>query len=156
MQKIKIITALSTPIIALFLWVVVLCAKYMLMPEIIVTISGYDPRDLISGHYIAYTIDWDNTDCTQFSDGKCPKEEFEHYGLNEYWGKQYRFYIPEKHAEKLDKMFRLGAGNHKFEVVYKYASGIKPLAKELRIDGKPWQENINNTSKEEEIKNESN
>ena len=156
MQKIKIITALSTPIIALFLWVVVLCAKYMLMPEIIVTIGGYDPRDLISGHYIAYTIDWDNTNCTQFSDGKCPKEEFANHSINARWGEQHRFYIPERHAERLDKMFRFEGRNHKFEVVYKYAPGIKPLAKELRIDGKPWQENINNTPKEKEINNEGN
>ena len=45
-------------------------------------------------------------------------------------------------------MFRNGRGNHVFEIVYKYRSGVKPLAKDLLIDGKPWQEVIKNTKEE--------
>jgi len=153
MQKIKIITALSLPIVALLLWTATLCVKYLTMPEVVVRIGGYDPRDLIGGHYIAYTIDWEKTDCTQFKGSKCPEKEFANHSINSRWGEQHRFYIPEQYAEKLDNMFRRGSGNHIFEVVYKYASGIKPLAKELRIDGKPWQETIINNSEEQ---NESN
>ena len=154
MQKVKIITALTLPIVCLLLWVAVLCAKYFMMPEVVVRIGGYDPRDLLGGHYIAYTIDWDNTDCAQFSGGKCPKEDFANHSINSRWGEQHRFYIPEEHAQKLDDMFRRSGGNYTFEIVYKYASGITPLAKELRIDGKPWQETIINNSEGQDESNQ--
>lgn len=148
MQKLKIIAALTFPILVLVLWVISLTVKSMALPEVTVRIGGYDPRDLLSGHYIAYTIDWEKTDCTQFNDNICPEKEFKDYAIKAYWGRQFRFYIPEQYADKLDNMFRYDRGKHVFEVVYKYAPGIKPLAKELLIDGKPWQEVIKENKKE--------
>ena len=148
MQKIKIIAALTFPILVLVLWVLFLTVKSIALPEVKVRIGGYDPRDLLYGHYIAYTIDWANTDCSQFSDKTCPIKEFESYAQKALWGKQFRFYVPEQNAQELDNMFRNARGNHTFEVVYKYASGIKPLAKELLIDGQPWREVIKSNKKE--------
>ena len=34
--------------------------------EVKVRIQGYDPRDLLAGHYIRYSIDWSKTYCTHF------------------------------------------------------------------------------------------
>ena len=148
MQKLKIIAALTFPILVLVLWVIFLTVKSMMLPEVTVRIGGYDPRDLLSGHYIAYTIDWAKTDCSQFEDKICPEKEFKSYATKAFWGRQFRFYIPEQYAHELDTMFRNGSGNHVFEVVYKYAPGVKPLAKDLLIDGKPWQEVIKGNKKE--------
>ena len=148
MQKIKIIAALTFPILVLGLWVIFLTVKSITLPEVTVRITGYDPRDLLSGHYIAYTIDWAKTDCGQFENKICPEKEFKNYAVRAFWGRQFRFYIPEQYAKQLDDMFRNGRGNHVFEVVYKYRSGVKPLAKDLLIDGKPWQEVIKNNKEE--------
>ncbi|MBR1648026.1 MAG: hypothetical protein IJ689_00320 [Alphaproteobacteria bacterium] len=142
MIKNKIITVLAFPIAILVLWIADLSIRTALMPEVTVRIAGYDPRDIISGHYIAYTIDWEETDCTQFAGRVCPEDEFKNYALNEYWGDQYRFYIPESKAKELDKMFRNRRAEHNFDIIYKYTPGFPPLAKELLIDGKPWQETI--------------
>lgn len=143
MQKIKIITALVFPIAILLLWISILIIKVLTMPEVTLRIAGYDPRDLIGGHYIAYTIDWENTDCTQFDENKCPIDEFKYFARQEYWGEQYRFYIPEKYAAKLDRLFRFNRENHIFEIIYKFKSGLSPIARQLLIDGKPWQEAVN-------------
>lgn len=152
MQKYKIIAALAFPVVCLLIWTLFLTAKFLTMPEVTVRIAGYDPRDLIGGHYIAYTIDWKNTDCAQFAENKCPEEEFSAFARKEYWGEQHRFYIPEEYAEELDKLFRFNRENHIFEIIYKYNSGLQPIAKELTIDGKPWKDTITNNRG----KNESN
>ena len=60
----------------------------------------------------------------------------------ERWGKQYRYYIPEEYADELDSLFRINRKKHTFEIVYKYKRGIKPMAKQLLIDGLPWMETI--------------
>lgn len=155
MQKNKIITALAFPVAVLLAWVLFLTVKVATMPEVTVRIAGYDPRDLLSGHYIAYTIDWDKTDCGQFQNNICPREEFGKHSVTDYWGwgEQHRFYIPEEYAEKLDRLFRINREKHTFEVIYKYSSGISPVARELLIDGKPWQQTIINDNRGE---NESN
>lgn len=152
MQKNKIIAALAFPVAVLLVWTLLLTAKVLAMPEATVRIAGYDPRDLLSGHYIDYTIDWDNTDCAQFENNTCPQEDFARYADNAYWGSRYRFYIPETHAQELDELFRFNDENHVFEIIYKYSPGMRPVAKELLIDGRPWRETINNNRG----KNESN
>ena len=56
-----------------------------------------------------------------------------------------RFYIPEKHANKLDKAFRetIFSDDKKgntFEVVYSYIEGQEAIAKDMLINGKSWRE----------------
>lgn len=59
------------------------------------------------------------------------------------WGRQYRFYIPEKNAHELDELFRRrNTTNMTFEVVYSYHKGSEPLAKQLLINGKDWRESL--------------
>ena len=97
---------------------------------------GYDPRDLLSGHYIQYQIDWDSTDCSQFRNGQCPEKDF---CKEARWGRQCRFYIPEDKARDLDELFRKrNDTDTKFEVVYSYRPGQKAVAKQLLINGQDW------------------
>lgn len=137
----KIVAGLFViPFIALLSWTIYLCIIQKTGTEVRVVITGYDPRDLLSGHYIQYTIDWDKTDCHQFSNKECPEDEF---CSKARWGRQCRFYIPEKHAQKLDKLFALR--NQKdiiFEVIYSYQKGFEPLAKKLLINGEDWYNSI--------------
>ncbi|MBQ4084714.1 MAG: GDYXXLXY domain-containing protein [Alphaproteobacteria bacterium] len=140
MNKKFLILALSFPFIALIVWTISLYIQQSTGTEIKVAIMGYDPRDLLSGHYIRYTIDWKKTDCSQFPNGICPKEEF---CKQSRFGNQCRFYIPERHAEKLDRLFRRRNNTTMiFEVIYSYQAGREPLAKKLLINGKDWRESL--------------
>ena len=136
MKKPFLAVALFLPLVCLLGWTLFLSFSQHISGEVKVSVMGYDPRDLLSGHYIAYQIDWDKTDCSQFRGGKCPSEEFCH---ERRWGRQCRFYIPEEHAKKLDDLFRhRSLTGTQFEVIYAYRPGHKPMAKELLINGKPW------------------
>ena len=140
MNKKFLILALSFPFIALIVWTISLYVQQSTGTEIKVAVMGYDPRDLLSGHYIRYTIDWEKTDCSQFPNGICPKEEF---CKQSRFGNQCRFYIPERHAEKLDRLFRRRNNTTMiFEVIYSYQAGGEPLAKKLLINGKDWRESL--------------
>ena len=126
------------PLMCLFAWTMWLYVQQTTGLEIKVAVTGYDPRDLLSGHYIQYSIDWLRTDCRQFPDGICPGNEF---CKNSRWGRQCRFYIPEADAKELDYLFwRRDTTNMIFEVVYSYHKGSEPLAKQLLINGKDWRE----------------
>ncbi len=136
-QNIKIILA-AAPLLFLALFAATLSFLHAGLPEVTVRISGYDPRDLLSGHYIAYTIDWDNTDCTQFENNICPKGDFYETGIYGLQGNNHRFYVPEDKADKLDALLENRGGEHIFEIVYGYDPGFRPLAKKLLIDGQDW------------------
>lgn len=137
MNKKIIALVFSLPFVLLLLWTGTLCIQRAAGTEVRVSVQGYDPRDLLSGHYIAFTIDWNTTDCAQFSNNVCPKDEFCS------WGQQCRFYIPEKNAKELDLLFaRRGVSNDVFEVIYSYKKGAVPVAKKLLINGKDWRESI--------------
>ena len=148
------------PLICLMGWTGFLTYQQKNGQEVKVRITGYDPRDILSGHYIAYRIDWEKTDCNQFEYGICPKDDFCKTGkfANFFsWGAPCRFYVPEKYAEQLDKTFRnatatgfvLNGFLHDkdskqdvFEVVYSYQKGREPFAKQLLINGKDWRDSI--------------
>ena len=132
---------LGLPILFLGIWGVILSFQINSGIEVRLPIMGYDPRDLLSGHYILYQIDWESADCKQFENGICPEDEF---CVNNEWGEKHcRFYIPEEHAKTLDELFRKRNNDDMvFEVIYSYKKGFKPMAKELLINGKDWREAI--------------
>ncbi len=140
MSRKLLIILLLVPYVALMLWVAFLGFQDKSGRQVVVAVNGYDPRDLLSGRYVEYTIDWERTDCSQFEDGICPKEEFceeSHRRIV----RTCRFYVNEKKADRLQKL--LWSFNQKdlaFEVVYSYKKGFKPIAKQLLINGKDWQE----------------
>lgn len=140
MRKGLLITALVLPITILFGWLMLLISQMNSGYEVKVAVMGYDPRDLLSGHYIQYQIDWEKTDCSQFESGECDQEPF---CKEAFWGRQCRYYIPEEYAKELDEMFRSrNESGDVFEVVYSYQQGRKPMAKEMLINGKPWRESL--------------
>lgn len=134
----KLIFLLILPIIILLSISIYWGIAAMIGKEVKVAIRGYDPRDLLSGHYISYTIDWNKTDCWQFADNFCPQDEFCQGGAC-------KFYIPETDAEKLNDLLQYS--DNDFSLIYKYKVGQMPMAKELLIDGKPWKEYIQETKK---------
>ena len=131
-----LIISLIIPWLCLLAWALALTHTRASGTDVTVAIAGYDPRDLLSGRYIAYQIDWSQTDCTVFPNKVCPKNEF---CKEARWGRQCRFYVPETHADRLDKLFRQRGEKLRFTVVYSYAPHKTPIAKELLINGKPWQ-----------------
>ncbi len=138
-MKAKILAiCFAIPFFCLLIWTLSLAWHQHHGTEIKVSIAGYDPRDLLSGHYIQYEIDWDHTDCTQFPQTICP---FQDFCKEARWGRQCRFYIPEKYAEQLDALFRKRNNEDmKFEVVYSYHPNKQAIAKQLLINGKDWRE----------------
>ena len=138
-KKHLLLFAFALPLITLTIWTATLYAQRQNGQEVRVRISGYDPRDLLAGHYIQYEIDWDATDCTQFKNQKCPDKK--DFCQEARWGRQCRFYIPEKHARELDALFRQRSSTQDvFEVVYSYRPGRKAMAKQLLINGEDWTE----------------
>ena len=145
MNKRLLAVTLSLPWFCLLGWALFLTVSANSGREITLPVTGYDPRDLLSGRYIAYQIDWNKADCTQFPKRTCPEQEF---CKEARWGRECRFYIPEATANELDSLFRRRSENLKFEVVYSYRSGQTPIAKQLLINQKDWQtylKDINNT-----------
>ncbi len=126
----------AIPFLCLLVWTLHLTWQRAHGTLIKVTVTGYDPRDLFSGHYLQYEIDWDQTDCSQFPGGVCQPKGF---CKKARWGRQCRFYIPEADAKQLDNLFRKRNNETlKFEVVYSYIPGQPAIAKQLLINNQDW------------------
>lgn len=122
--------------------------------EVTLPIVGYDPRDLISGHYIVFSVDYgttalctntnlpssegfvclDNrefsyevpTSCKQFIRGLCEQGRF-NTGLEKY-------FIPEDKAQSLDQIVR----QKRASIVVSVSSTGRAQTKKLLIDGVEW------------------
>ena len=129
------------PTVLLLLWVIGLSWQLNSGQEVKIRITGYDPRSILSGHYINYTIDWENTDCTQFENNTCPEKDFEKALYAQYWGKTGRFYIAENQAEDLDEAVR--SSQNVAEIIYSYQKGRRPYALRLLINGEDFQASKN-------------
>lgn len=90
-----------------------------------IAVSGYDPRDFFAGNYMNLQLDWDKTDCGQFENGVCPKEDF---------GEFYNFYIRQKNSYRL--AYKVNAGSVK--LVFSYEHGFEPMIVDLRVDGNSY------------------
>ena len=138
-MKNKLLTiGLAAPFVVLLAWTLSLTFTRASGREVKVVIAGYDPRDLLSGRFVSYSIDWDETDCGQFAGGQCPENEF---CENAKWGRQCRFYVDERKADDLNQLLS-GSVGHRIEVIYAYTPGKKPIAKQLLVDGEKWGEEV--------------
>ena len=136
-NKIYLLFLFVAPLLCLMVWTGSLYMQRSNGVDIKVAVTGYDPRDLLSGHYISYTIDWEKTDCAQFPDGVCHTDAF--CKEMSWRGRQCRFYVPEQYARSLDTLFRNRNNEDMvFEVIYSYSKGHKAIAKQLLINGKDW------------------
>lgn len=127
------------PYALLFCWVITLYIQSASGRDVRLAISGYDPRDILSGHYIQFTIDWDKVNCSQFEDNKCPVHDFCRTN-----GKisGCRFYVPSENAKQLDQIFNRNTQDNIFEVIFSYRKGQAPIAKQLLINGRDWRDSI--------------
>lgn len=124
------------PALLLLAWVSVLSYQQYRGKEVVLSIKGYDPRSLLSGHYIQYQIDWEDSDCTQFDDEVCPEEEFNKALFDGRWGQNGRFYVSEKQAKDLDRAVR--DSENKAEIIYSYRQRQRPYALRLLINGQQF------------------
>lgn len=120
--------ALLFPLVVLLVWILSLQYSVLYGNSVTVAVTGYDPRDLLSGHYLALTPDWSKTDCTQFEENKCPKTDFESH---------YRFYISEDIVSSLEKLINQKRPDMSLEFSY---HNHHPAIRSLLIENKPWQE----------------
>ena len=119
--------ALAFPIIYLSSWSWYVYEGIKEAPEITIRAEGYDPRNLISGHYLYLRLNWQDTDCTQFNDNLCHPNRFESI---------YKYYIPEDAAPKLDAAVR--KEGTKVDLVFAYPENKSPYLKKMLINGIKW------------------
>lgn len=118
---------LMLPIVFLLAWTLYIEHELKSEKTVVVRMTGFDPRDLLSGHYLHLRPVWGETDCSQFIGGSCPTELF---------ASSYRYYLPEFDAKNLDK--QLVSENLKVDMLFVVRGKAKPLVKDLIINGKPW------------------
>ena len=138
MKKKLLATFLSIPLLFFIIWTGYLEYQKQTGDLITLPITGYDPRDLFSGHYILYQIDWEKAKCKQDNCDYLNKDAFCQKKV--YSSCENRFYIPEEYAENLDRLFySKDKKNMKFEIVYSY-TGKTAFATQLLINGKDYKE----------------
>ena len=130
MKQAFLIAALVLPLAVLTIWSGWLGITRGIRQEVVLPIQGYDPRDLLSGHYLRYQIKWDQANCNQFEGGVCPIEMFP---------KEMRFYVPEHQAARLERLLFQKDLMLIFQIVFAYKPHTMPIAKEMRINGFDWQ-----------------
>ncbi len=165
-KNIFLIAALILPIISLIGLTVYKQSKIDFGTEIKIPIVGYDPRDLLSGHYLIYRLNFNQ--CGGDSYNKKPEYICLRESTEEGFFSQTipsltpddslqcdtvikgrcergrfkagieRFYIPEEHGLTLDRIIRKGKG----KLVVSVDENGKPAIKDLLINDRSWEEYI--------------
>lgn len=125
------------PFLALLGWLGYLELQYASAPRVMVAVSGYDPRDILSGHYLNLAPEWDKTDCRQFAGGICPQASFE---------RVYRYYLPQNDALYLEKV--LAGDNLDVKLEFALPENASPLIRGLYIDNTDWKDWMKTHSRE--------
>lgn len=129
------------PFFLLFGWVGYLFYTAQTAQQVFIAIKGYDPLDLLSGHYILYEIDWEKTNCHQFIHHICPKQDFAQIS--------HRFYLPEKAAGQIDRLMRIqnSVSPIRFDMIFSYIPHREPIALMLLINNQKWSDYLKNERK---------
>lgn len=154
MRKLWLLLALCLPIAALAWQTWQHQQRYNEGKDITLPIRGFDPRDLLSGHYLIYEVDYgvenicelsntaqlcmtkkpylikeheETKSCSLVLKGKCDQGNFK-AGIE-------RFYIPEAHAQTLDQALR----DQKGSITIAIDPQGKAQVKELWIEKQQWQ-----------------
>ncbi len=127
--------------------------------QITLPISGFDPRDLLSGHYLTYRVDYgvgacstpnhpatvclrptpfleesaslSTNACQLYLRGQCDNTNQFHADIE-------RFYIPEAYASVLDAKVR----NNQGSLVISVDNQGNAAVRDLLIDGQPWKQAV--------------
>lgn len=154
--KNSLIIAITTTILALVGLAATKGYRLKSGKEVELTITGYDPRDLLSGHYLTFRVVYDvadvcsenssksdlsahiclsprffswsapDTNCKLFITGKCNYGRFV-AGIE-------RFYVPEGKAKFLEKQLR----DNPASIIIKVTPDGKGQIEDLRIKGRSW------------------
>lgn len=119
---------LCVPVLALLAWAGYYVNLVNTAQKVELPIKGFDPRNLLSGHYIRFQIDWDKANCNQADwRGECPKSLFANVN---------RFYVPEDQAIAIDRA--MNSPKVKASIIFAYKQEIRPIAQTLLLNGKPF------------------
>ncbi len=156
----RLLLSIALPIIALLCLMVYKQSIVNTGETVIFPIKGFDPRDLLSGHYLRYNIDYQaenncktesssvqlclkpyhrfsettiNSDCQLYLSGICQNGKFRVKNIE-------RFYIPEEYAKKLDTLVRQSKG----KLVVSVTNNGNAAIQDLLIDGVSWRTKIEN------------
>ena len=151
----SLLLALAFPVLVLAGLVLFRTAALRTGHEVTLPISGYDPRDLLSGHYLTYRVDYGldslcsgsglsepafvcletravsktpPADCPLFIQGTCKGSVFE-AGIE-------RYYIPEDQAARLEGLVRSKVASIRVSV----GTNGRAQVKDLLIDGRSWRD----------------
>ena len=152
-SKKMLVIALAIPIMALA--TLTAYKKYVLSfgTEVVLPIIGYDPRDLLAGHYLIYRIDYgvenicaanlgqqtgyvclepkmfsfsEPDSCKKLIAGECINGRFE-AGIEKY-------YVPQEKAKDLEAQVQSKTAS----IVLSLTRGGQAQVKDLLVDGQPW------------------
>ncbi len=156
-SKTVILIALIIPIVALLSLTIYKKYTFLKGRQITLSIRAYDPRDLLSGYYLNYTIKYDVEEvchnkryrenkhayiclnpkkfsytkpynCDLFIKGVCNKLDFK-AGIE-------RYYVPKQQAKRLEKLLR----SNKASIVLSVPKNGDAQVKDLLINGKSWKD----------------
>ena len=152
-SKRALIIALLIPIAALALMTAYKHSVLSYGEEIVLPISGYDPRDLLSGHYLIYRVEYGVEDICVGGDGPktgfvCLSPKLFSYTSPEGCMKLIRgvckdgrfeagvekFYIPEDKAKEIEDRVRSKSAS----IVLSVTNDGQAQVKDLLIDGQSW------------------
>lgn len=159
----RLLLALVLPILSL---AVLTSYRYYLQivgEKFEVAIVGFDPRDLLSGHYLTYRVDFGVSGKCDKSDGAnneaylCVKPVTKIFKYSDnmencqlfitgqctnnkefYVADINRFYIPEEYARELDQLVRSKKGS----LILSVKNNGSVTIVDLLIDGKAWREAV--------------
>ena len=126
MKKYLILFILFIPFFFFVGWICLLSTQVAEGKIVEVPITGYDPRDLLRGHYLRYQIDTNRFRRSDYPECHLPR------------GWDNRFFIPDESAEWLDRVFR--SNRYRFSLLFSCQKGRKAIATELLINGQNWEE----------------
>lgn len=166
-EKKRLIISLAFPVICLVALAVFKGIKVHSGRTIVLPILGYDPRDILKGHYLTYTVDYGRGNicrgqgeerdiylCLGEKEGETriisgPREQYARGCrgiIKGRCGKDERFhagiekfFIPENRALELDKLVRGKKGS----LVLKVDQDGNAVISDLLIEGTPWKDYMN-------------
>lgn len=171
----RLLVSLLFPILALVALTGYKAYKQIAGVQLTIPITGYDPRDLLSGHYLTYRLDFKQHICPGYnlenqmfvcvvqldnylsasevsspsrsSNPECTAIIRGNCDQGRFTAGVERFYIPEQHSVQLDRIVRgWGANANRAKLVISVDRHGKAVAKNLLIDDKPWQDYLAETA----------
>lgn len=153
-----VIAALTLPLLAIALGIAK--SEYQFyQPEWRFLVRGYDPRDLLRGHFLSYTIDFEESSpgtCNTSSDcclcltrtGKSTRPRVERrtcieakscdgFIATEHLDDLNRYYIPESKAQQYEELLMDARREKRAEIVLSIDRQGHPVVKQLEIGGVP-------------------